>query len=57
MNKANIVLRDGDNNILGWYVSLRQALTEMERLTSSGEHDIIMVESNEKQNAVSQESC
>lgn len=57
MNKANIVLRDGDNNILGWYVSLRQALTEMERLTSSGEHDIIMVESNEKQNTVSQESC
>jgi hypothetical protein len=53
MNKANIVLRDGDNNILGWYVSLRQALAEMERLTSSGEHDIIMVESNEKQNAVS----
>ena len=44
MNKANIVLRDGDDNILGWYVSMRQALAEMERLTSSGEHDMIMVE-------------
>lgn len=44
MNKANIVLRDGDDNILGWYVSMRQALAEMERLTSSGKHDIIMVE-------------
>ncbi len=39
-----IKLVDVDSNVISVHEDLRVALSEMERLTSSGEYDIIMVE-------------
>jgi hypothetical protein len=41
-----IKLIDVDNNVISVHADLRVALTEMERLTSSGEYDMIMVDTS-----------
>ncbi len=49
-----VQLLDESNVLISEFDSIRSALNEMERLTMSGEYDIIMVDvTNEKQNAVS----
>ena len=42
-----IRLIDVDSNVISVHEDLRVALSEMERLTSSGEYDIIMVDTSD----------
>jgi hypothetical protein len=42
-----IRLVDVDSNVISVHKDLRVALSEMERLTSSGEYDIIMIDTSD----------